>query len=312
MQLRSLGYLVTLSRERHFGRAAKACNVSQPALSQALRQLEASFGVPIVLRRNQGFHEFTPEGKRILDWARRVLADHDQLAQEISHTRSDGLAGHLRLGVIPVATPTIALLTSAFHACHPAVTMSVQSQPMTDIYRGLDRFDIDAGISYLDGVPPLLARCHALYQERYYLLVPASHPLAREAALPWREVAGLPLCLLAPDMQYRVILNRIFSDVSIVPRTVIDTNCAVSLCSHVRSGQWFTIVPQSFFYLINDWTSTRAIDLIDPVVKNDIGLLVPDRDPLPPLTLAFIEAIQSVDLSAAIPAMSPPAALPVL
>ncbi len=106
----------------------------------------------------------------------------------------------------------------------------------------------------------------------------------------------MPLCLLTPDMQNRRIVNAIFEQVGAVPRTVIETNCAVTLCSHVRSGQWFTIVPHSFFYLIGDWRRTRATRLVEPTVTNEVGLLISERDPLPPITNAFVEVAQAISV----------------
>jgi DNA-binding transcriptional LysR family regulator len=297
MQIRQLEYLTTLARERHFGRAAKLCNVSQPALSQAIRQMEASLGVPIIDRHSQGFHGFTPEGQRVLAWAQRALADYQQLGQELSTLGDRGLSGHLRIGLIPVTTPIVSILTSAFHRVHPSVTISILSQSFVEIHRQLERFELDVGISYLDTELAANLRPYVLYRETYYLLAPAAHPLAQRRSITWRETSALPLCLLTPDMLNRLIVNRIFTEVGVTAGTVIETNCAVTLCSHVRSGQWFTIVPDSFFYLIGDWNRTVAVPLVEPAASNEIGLLIHERDPLPPLAKAFVEVAQDVSIA---------------
>src|SRR5580698_3269971 len=117
MIVRYLEYLAALARERHFARAASACNVTQPALSSGIKQLEESLGVLIVERR-QRFVGFTAEGERVLKWAHRVLAGYSGLEQELSELR-EGLEGQIRLGAIPVSLPTVALLTAAFAALHP-------------------------------------------------------------------------------------------------------------------------------------------------------------------------------------------------
>ena len=82
MDLRHLTYLVALVREEHFGRAARACHVSQPTLSSGIRRLESEVGFPIV-RRSQRYEGLTPEGERVLEWARRILADVDGLDDEL-------------------------------------------------------------------------------------------------------------------------------------------------------------------------------------------------------------------------------------
>ncbi|MCP6756238.1 LysR family transcriptional regulator, partial [Klebsiella pneumoniae] len=87
MFFRQLEYLVTLAREQHFARAAEACNVSQPALSAAIRRLEEELGVSIV-ERGQKFVGLTEDGARILGWARQTLAAWDGLKQEASISRA--------------------------------------------------------------------------------------------------------------------------------------------------------------------------------------------------------------------------------
>jgi len=125
---------VALSSERHFARAAAACNVTQPTLSAGIKQLEESLGVLIVERR-QRFVGFTPEGARVLAWAQRVLTDYTGLAQELSEMR-EGLEGQLHIGAVPVSLPTIALLTAPFAAIHSRTRYQVISQTSIEITTG--------------------------------------------------------------------------------------------------------------------------------------------------------------------------------
>jgi DNA-binding transcriptional LysR family regulator len=297
MQLRHLEYLTILARERHFGAAARACGISQSALSQALRNVEQEFGAPIVIRRNQGFQAFTAEGERVLEWARSVLADHKTLLQEIAGAGPGSLSAHLRLGVIPIATPMVSLLTSPFRRLFPGVTISLQSHNSGQILRGLERFELEAGITYLDHAENTNLRPYVLYSETYYLLAPKSHAVAAQTSVTWRDVAALPLCLLSPDMLNRVLLDGIFQSAGVTATTVIDTDCAMLLCSHVRSGEWFTIVPHSFFYVIEGWGGTKALPIEDPTASNTMGLLVAERTPMPPVINAFVEVVQTLDIS---------------
>ena len=115
---RQLEYLVALDRERHFGRAAASCHVSQPALSEAIRSLERELGVPLV-RRGRRFEGLTPEGERVLTWAQRAVANLRGLEQEVSRLR-EGLVGTLRLGAIPTSLPTSSLSDHAVPRAPPA------------------------------------------------------------------------------------------------------------------------------------------------------------------------------------------------
>jgi DNA-binding transcriptional LysR family regulator len=167
MILRHLEYLVALAREAHFGRAATACGVTQPTLSAAIRELEAELDV-LIVERGRRFRGLTAEGERVVEWARRILSDRDALRQEVGSARQ-GLAGNLVLGVIPTALAVVGLLISSFQRDHPRVRIKVLSSSSIEIQRGLDIFDLDAGVSYLDNEPLLRVGTLPLYSERYSL-----------------------------------------------------------------------------------------------------------------------------------------------
>jgi DNA-binding transcriptional LysR family regulator len=105
MLLRQLEYLNALAREGHFGRAANACHVSQPALSAGIRKLEAELRVQIV-KRGQRFEGFTPEGTQVLKWAQLMIAEQDALGHALATMRG-GLSGVLRIGAIPTASSAL-------------------------------------------------------------------------------------------------------------------------------------------------------------------------------------------------------------
>ena len=123
MVIKQFAYLVALAREKHFARAAKACNVSQPTLSGAIRQLEEELGVPLV-ERGHRFTGLTAEGETILAHAKRILAEVDTMAQSIGDVRQ-GLKGRLRIGAIPTALPLVAQITGPFSERFPAITLEI-------------------------------------------------------------------------------------------------------------------------------------------------------------------------------------------
>ena len=100
-----LEFLLALAREQHFGRAAEACGVTQPTLSAGVKQLEESFGV-LLVNRGSRFQDFTPEGERVLDWARRIVGDSRAMREEV-HALKHGLTGRLRIAAIPMALAMI-------------------------------------------------------------------------------------------------------------------------------------------------------------------------------------------------------------
>ena len=129
--LDAMRYLVALEQHRHFGRAASACNITQPALSNALRALEAELQVAIV-RRGRSYEGLTPEGERVLATAQTMLHEQALLQQEL---RSDALQprGGLRVGAVPTAMPIAARFAAQLQARHPGIVPTVLSLSSADL-----------------------------------------------------------------------------------------------------------------------------------------------------------------------------------
>lgn len=291
MDIRQLQYLVALAREKHFTRAAEACNVTQPTLSGRIRQLETELGVPIV-ERGQRYHGLTPEGERVLRWAQSILESCAAMTQELSQAKG-GLSGRIVLGVIPSALPMEALLSGAVRARFPAVSFTVLSHTSQEILQALDDFAIDAGITYLDNEPVEHVRVLPLYTERYCLFVKEDHELARRERVSWAEAAQEPLCLLTPNMQNRRIIDRAFALARCRPEPEIETNSVINLCSHVRMTGMASVMPEYFLDLVGPFAGIRAVPLIDPTIEQTVGLVVPEREPLPPLIAALVEVARA-------------------
>ena len=296
MDIRQLQYLVALARDKHFTRAAQACNVSQPTLSGRIRQLEQELGVPIV-ERGHRFHGLTPHGERVLKWAQGILDNWTSLQQEIATLRdtSGSLAGRLSIGVIPSGLPMVALMTKAIQLRHPGIELTILSQSSIEILRHIEEFAIDIGLTYLDNEPIEGMRAEAVYMERYCLLVRADHHLAGTASVTWAEAAKLPLCLLTPDMQNRRIIDRAFRAANSAPVPRLETNSVINLCANVRLMGLSSIIPEYFLDVIGPISDVRAVPLTDPIIEHSVGLVALDRDPISPLVLAAFECAKVVE-----------------
>lgn len=270
MFLRQLEYLSALQRERHFGRAAAACHVSQPALSAAVRGLERELGVPLV-RRGRRFEGFTPEGERVLVWVQRALSDLDGLEQEVSRLRG-GMEGTLRIGAIPTSLPASTLVTTRFRERHPRMRIQVLSMSSRQIADGLRDGELDVGLTYLDNEPLADVDTLALWREHLLLLTAADGPLATAGTVTWRSAATLRLCLLSPDMQHRRIVDAAFAEAGVVADPAVETNSISTLVAHARTGLP-GITAQTWLAGEALPPGLRAIPLIDPVVEHEIGLV---------------------------------------
>ncbi|VFU07162.1 LysR family transcriptional regulator [Methylocella tundrae] len=296
MLVRHLSYFVTLARERHFARAAEVCHIAQPTLSAAIRTLEEDLDVRLVVR-NHRFVGLTPEGEKLLVWGRQILTDYNSLRDDLSGLRR-GLTGVLRLGVIPAAMPAISFLTARFSAAHPKASVEIQSLTSRAIQRALDAFEIDGGVTYLDNEPLENVRRTQLYRERYVFVVNRLHPFAARATVTWAEAAAEPLCLLSEDMQNRRIMDKVAASIGVTLRPTVVSNSFLGVCSHLRHGEWSSIVPHNFFYVFGQTPDLAAINLIEPAHAQAIGLVLSDRDPPSPMAGALLAAIKDIDLDA--------------
>ncbi|PZQ84184.1 MAG: LysR family transcriptional regulator [Ancylobacter novellus] len=292
MFVRQMHYLVALSREKHFGRAAAACHVSQPTLSAGIRKLEQELGLPVVVRGHR-FLGFTAEGERVLAWARQIAADYESLRQERADP-SGGLSGTLRVGAIPAATAAAPALLAPFRDRHPEVKVQMLTLSSAAIQRGLDELELDAGITYLENEPLNRVQRVPLYTERYVFVTRADDPLARRRSIRWAEAAGQPLCLLTPDMQNRRIIDQVMAEAGLVSQPAIETNSFMGVWSFVRRGPWTGIVPEASFRGLGDAADLVAVPLVDPVHVQPIGLVLSDRDPLSPVAAALLKLARSL------------------
>jgi DNA-binding transcriptional LysR family regulator len=283
-----LEMFIALARERHFGRAAEACGVTQPSLSGAIRQLEEQLGVQLVFRGSR-FQGLTPEGMRVLDRALRIVADTRALRDEMRSLRA-GLTGHLRLGVIPTALPMVADLTGPFAARHPHVSLTILSRTSAEILTGIESLDLDAGITYLDNEPLGRVARVPLYTEFYRLLCAPGSAMADKARVTWAEVAALPLCLLTGDMQNRRIVNQHLAEAGASAAPRIESNSTIALVAHVLTGQWASIVPMRLAQIFAPEGRLAAIPIVEPEAEHLVGLIAPRRDPQTPVLTALIEA----------------------
>jgi DNA-binding transcriptional LysR family regulator len=281
-----LEFLMALAREQHFGRAADACGVTQPTLSAGIKQLEESMGVLLVSRGSR-FHGLTPEGERVLEWARRIVGDTRNMRQEINSLRH-GLTGRLRLAAIPTALAMVAALTTPFRERHPNVQFTVWSRTSADVLELLENLEIDAGLTYLDNEPLGRVNTVPLYRESYRLLTSADAPLGNRDSVTWAELANVPLCLLTPDMQNRRIIDRLLKSSGAESRPMLESDSMILLFAHVRTGRWASVMPAKLAETLGLTDTIRAIPIVEPDEVHTIGLVVPEREPMTPLTAALV------------------------
>lgn len=299
MLFRQLEYFVALAQERHFARAASACYVSQPALSEAIRKLEQELKVPLV-RRGQKFEGLTPEGERLVPWARRILADRDALKQEVAALHT-GLTGELRLGVVPAASTTVALLTDPFCAAHPLVRVQLEvNLRSAGIVDRVRRFELDAGILYRDQQDTADLLVTPLYHEHPVLIAAPELLGAHDETIAWADVVRLPLCLLTDGMRGRRVIDEALATQGFEVTPQLETDSVVALLAHVRTGRWASIVPQPWIQTLGVPAGVSVLRLRSPSVTALIALVTNRAEPGSLLTRALRQTALDARIGAAL------------
>lgn len=280
--LSSLRYLAALDEHKHFGRAAMACHITQPALSNALKALEVEFGVAIV-KRGRSFGGFTAEGERVLASAQRMLHEREVLSQDLSSVVGKP-QGTLRIGAVPTAIPIAARFSAMLQARHAGIAPVVLSMSSADLENRLDALTLDMALGYTDRMArhsPRL-RCIGQYTEHYFLVRKATRNAVSSGAeqmqsgpkITWREAAQLPLCLLTPDMYNRSIVDAAFEEAGVRVKPVIETNSILTLALSVAVGDVCSVLPGALIDAVRGYRELEALPLVSPAVRTAIGFMV--------------------------------------
>lgn len=297
MFIRQFRYLVAVAEERHFGRAAQRCNVTQPSLSSGIKQLELELGVPIFLRgRGQRFHGLTAEGERVANWSRGVLAYCDAMKKEVAMMKND-LTGNLRIGAMPSMSPVLPVLLQAVRDKYPGIRIDVQFIGNEAMKLGLNNFSLDVALTYLDKADLGRKNTLPIYTEQMSLLVPDTPEFQHRKTITWKEAAELPLAMLRPSMHERRFVDQVFKSVGCAPAPRVESESILHLMFQVQFTELSTIIPSHFVYAPGLYQGTRALPLLDPVVSQEVGLFWAEGDIVLPMANAFVSIVRKLNKS---------------
>jgi DNA-binding transcriptional LysR family regulator len=258
------------------------------------------FNVPLV-RRSSRFQGFTPEGERMLVWARRLVGDARAMRQDMLGLNKE-TAAHLRIAAIPSAMPLVARLTMPFQMRHPKVRFTVLGRSSNALLNLLHQREIDAGVTYLSNEPIGEVNATPLHREGYLLLTTRDGPLGDADQVTWAQAGALPLCLLERDLQNRRIIDGVLRRCGIEPMPMMETDSMAAVISYVHLGHCASIVPNSAVEAIDLTDDLRAIPLVEPELYHTIGLVVSERFPIQPAVAALIDEARALSPQSLLPA----------
>ena len=288
VQLQHLDYLLALAAERHFGRAAARCHISQPTLSVAIRRLERELGI-VIVQRGQRFEGFTEEGRRVVSWAQRIIAERDEMLADLERMQGR-LTATARIGAIPTAVPASPFITAEFLARNPAASVRIEALSSREIARRLADFELDAGLTYLDDEATPGTRSVELYRERYVLLAPADDPVMGSGEVSWADAAQLQLCMLTTTMRNRRILDANMAAEGARYRPAVEADSVDALYAHLTGSGRATIASTAWLPQLGVPPGFAARPMVQHGPRPPIGLVVHDRAPAS-IVAAALEAV---------------------
>ena len=245
---RSIRYLLAVAEHRSFTRAAASLYVSQPTLSQQIKQLEESLDVQLLDRSGKSVR-LTDAGEVYLLHARRALGELEAGKRAI-HELQDLSRGALRLGMTPITEYLATPLLESFNTRYPSITLSTLEMPQGDIEAGVAEDRIDIGIAFTNTLSSDARSneidTHILFIEALNLAVGKDHPLARhQAPLGAHVLETEALVLLNGDFALRRHFDLHCIENNITPRIAMETTSLSVIIEMVRLGRLATILPDS-------------------------------------------------------------------
>ncbi|WP_158781574.1 LysR family transcriptional regulator [Pantoea sp. BAV 3049] len=246
MDIKQLIYLCNLERERHFGRAAEASFVSQPTLSMRLKNLERELGLSLINRSNN-FDGFTPEGDRVLTWAREIVSVYQGLKLEVESLKH-GVTGTLRIGVVPQCSVSLPVLLKGISDRFAQLDYRVAVLSADQLLDALNSHTVDVGIGFFE-----LATLRELHFQAELLqdngVEVVFHPghfpqLVGEGELSISELKDIPLCLAEQTRYFRRYLDMYFREAELHPRVILETTSVFQLAQGVQVGLGCLISPR--------------------------------------------------------------------
>ena len=300
LTLKQLRYFEALARQRHFGRAAETCAITQPALSMQIRELEETLGAPL-FERGAREVRLTGLGVEFGERARDILRAVDELA-ELARAAQDRLAGRLRLGVIPTVAPYLLPAIAGALARHfPGLELNLRETVTPRLIRELGDGRLDCAVVALPVSEPTLTEV-ALFSEAFVLVRPE-----RDAGKPVpdrTQLHELRLLLLEEGHCFRDQALSFCDLRATRPRELLDGSSLATLVQMVGAGIGVTLIPEMAVPVETRSARVAVARFAPPQPTRTIGMIWRRTSPLARQLTQVAEVVR--DAAAALPGAAEP------
>ena len=274
MELRQLQYFAAVARHRHFTRAAEELYVTQPALSQQVRRLEAELGLALLRRTSQGV-ELTPAGEDLLVHAEAVLAEVARARAQMD--RHAGVSrGVARVAATAADAPRLPDALADFHADHPRIQIALRQGSAAEVVALVQRGSVDVAVLALTGEPAGVT-AEPLADEPLRVAVPYDDPLANRTTT-LEDLRGRPFILAEPGTALRETVMAATQAAGFSPLPLVEVGDPGTVRHLVRAGLGLSLVPES--WLERPGPVVGAADL-ERAPRHRLSLLTPAAGPSP-------------------------------
>ncbi|MDR2279666.1 MAG: transcriptional regulator CynR [Gordonia sp. (in: high G+C Gram-positive bacteria)] len=283
VELRHLRYLLAVVEQGTFTRAADHLHVSQPTLSQQIKQLERSVGMPLLERGSRAVR-LTDVGAVYVEHARRALREL-AVGERAVHDVRDNSRGRLRIGVTPTFTAyLVGPLVAEFHGRYPGITIDISETTQDRIEAGLVADDLDLGIGFA-GPHASGVDASPLFIETISLVSGGADLRDDVAPVPVRSLADRRLALLTRDFATRRHIDAYLTESGVEPAIVMECDTIQALLEIVQCAGLATVLPDE---VTRDRSGLTSIGLVPPLPSRTVVLLRRDGGYCSAAARAFI------------------------
>jgi len=270
VEIRHLRYFLAVAEAGSFSRGADRLGISQPSVSQQMRDLETDLRVRLFERRGKRIL-LTPSGLIFQEHAHAILSQLENCLQELS-SEPGQLRGVLRLGVVPILNVSLVpQLMGVFAPAHPGISLIVEEISSTENETALEEGRMDVGLGFLTRHSPNL-RYERLCTDEFALIISAAHPWAKRRVIPFSELHQQRLLQLPDTFVMRRMTDEICRNHQVRPRTVAEINAIETLLRSLAPLQAGALMPK-IALRGRESLKLRAVPLRGKKLGLEIGLL---------------------------------------